>query len=225
MLTSTKAIIFDMDGVIFDSEKIYYDAFFVAADLHEIEASDDFVQDFAGKTTETCLMILQNFLGDEDGEQTQQFCRDWAQARQTILTERGLDFKEGFLTLFDAVKQSGRDIGLVTSANYSDVRDNFERHNLDLLDDFTHIITIEDVRHPKPHPQPYQIMMRQLGHAPEECLVIEDSPTGVNAAVSAGAKTLMINAHSQPPADIADKIIFYATHHDEILNFLQNNGL
>ncbi len=222
MPADCKAVIFDMDGVIFDSEKVYYDAFYRVADLHEIEVSDDFVQDFAGKTTEACLLILQNFL-DNDLEKTQRFFRDWGAARLEILAEEGLSFKDGFLTLFDAVKQSGRDIGLVTSANYLDVRDNFERNNIDLLDDFTHVITIEDVRYPKPDPQPYRMMMRHLGHEPDQCLVVEDSVTGVSAAVAAGAKTIMVNAHTTPPPELEKQLLYRASHHDDVMTFLQNN--
>lgn len=224
MFQDIKAIIFDMDGVIFDSEKVYYDAFFKAADVHEVEATHEFVMDFSGKTTEACQLILQNFFNN-DFEKTRHFFRSWGEARLDILAERGLDFKEGFLTLFDAIKTSGRDIGLVTSANYSDMRENFSRNDLSLLDDFKHIITIEDVKHPKPHPQPYQMMMRQLNHQPQDCVVIEDSISGISAALAADAQTIMINEHMNPPVDLADKLLYKASHHDGILNFLQYNGM
>lgn len=224
MLTTINAVIFDMDGVIFDSEKIYFDAFYVAADQHEVEANDDFVHGFAGKTSETCQLMLQDFLAN-DFEKTRQFLRDWGEARLAILSEQGLDFKDGFLNLFDSIKQSGRDIGLVTSANYADMRDNFERHNIDLLDEFDHIITVEDVKYPKPHPQPYQMMIRHLGRAPEQCVVVEDSIPGASAAVAAGANTIMINEFIMPPSELAEQLMYHTEHHDDILTFLQSNGL
>lgn len=218
------AVIFDMDGVIFDSEKVYYDAFYLAADKHEVEVQDGFVHGFVGKTTQACQLILQSFF-DNDGDKTQQFFRDWGEARLQILSEHGLDFKEGFLPLFDLVKASGRSIGLVTSANYTDLQENFERNDASLLNDFEYIITIEDVKHPKPNPQPYNMMIRRLQCIPQACVVIEDSIPGVNAAVAAGANTIMINEHQAPPQELATQLWYHTDHHDNIRTFLQANGL
>lgn len=224
MSKTINAIIFDMDGVIFDSEKIYYDAFYLAADKHEIEVESDFVHGFVGKTTQACQLILQNFFNN-DWEKTQRFFGDWDEARLRILSEYGLEFKAGFLPLFDAIKATGKPIGLVTSANYADLRENFERNDAELLADFEHIITIEDVKHPKPHPQPYNMMMRRLAQMPANCVVIEDSIPGVTAAVTAEANTIMINEHQSPPPALAEKVWYHADHHDDIRNFLQANGL
>lgn len=224
MPATINAVIFDMDGVIFDSEKVYYDAFYVAADQHEVEVEDDFVHGFVGKTTQTCQLILQTFFND-DFEKTRRFFRDWGEARLQILSEHGLDFKAGFLPLFDEIKASDCQIGLVTSANYTDLRENFERNDASLLDDFAHIITIEDVRYPKPNPQPYNMMIRHLRQQPENCVVIEDSIPGASAAVAAEANTIMINEHQTPSPELAEKLWYHTDHHDNIRNFLQVNGL
>ncbi len=224
MTTTINAVIFDMDGVIFDSEKVYYDAFFLAADKHEIEADDAFVHGFVGKPASDCQQMLQAFFNN-DFAKTRRFFRDWGEARWHILSEHGLDFKDGFIALFEAVKASGHPIGLVTSANYLDMRENFERNNVELLNDFQHIITIDDVKHPKPHPQPYNMMMRQLGQQPEQCVVIEDSFPGATAAVAAGANTILINAYQTPPPALAEKLWYHTDHHDNIRDFLQANGL
>ncbi len=224
MLDQINAVIFDMDGVVFDSEQVYYEAFFNATDELELEVSSDFVMDLAGKSATDCLQILQDFF-DNDAEKTQLFFRHWEQARLDILAEHGLNFKEGFLELFEAIKQSGRAIGLVTSAYFEDVRDNFERNDAIQPDDFTHVITLEDVRYPKPDPQPYRMMMRHLGYEPENCLVIEDSLVGVTAALESGVNVIMINEHIDPPTEIAEKLCYKTSHHDNILNFLVDNGV
>lgn len=224
MIYPNSAIIFDMDGVIFDSEKLYFDAFFVAADRHEIEVNDEFVHQFEGKSAPTCILILQNFF-QHDYEKTERFLQDWGQAREQLLAERGLEFKEGFLALFDSVKASGRPIGLVTSSNREDMEDNFNRSEPGLLDDFTHVITIDDVKYPKPNPQPYNMMIRRLERQPHECVVIEDSIPGVTAATDAGTQTIMISAHAQPDPTLSSKLWHRSHHHDNIRAFLQENGL
>lgn len=224
MLQTVNAFIFDMDGVIFDSEKVYFDAFFMAADKNEVEATVDFVHQFSGKASQDCLDLLQNHLNN-DREKTQQFFRDWGEARLRILAEQGLDFKDGFINLFEAIKQSGRDIGLVTSAYREDLEDNFSRNNNQFIDDFTHIITIDDVKYPKPDPQPYRMMIRHLGYTPQQCIVIEDSISGITAALAAQAKTIMINEHISPPETLEAQLLYRTEHHDDILAYLQNNGL
>lgn len=224
-MQAINAVIFDMDGVIFDSEKVYYDAFYMAADENEIEVSSDFVRQFTGKSSPDCQQILQRYFND-DLRKTRAFFNDWGKARLTILAERGLDFKDGFLNLFDHVKQSGRDIGLVTSAYRSDMEENFNRNQMaNLLDEFNHIITIEDVKNPKPHPQPYRMMIRHLNYAPEQCIVIEDSISGISAALAAGAQTIMINDDHLVDSELAKKLLYHSRHHDNILAFLQDKGL
>ncbi len=224
MLNKISAVIFDMDGVIFDSEKIYFDAFYVVADRYEIEVPEDFVYSFAGKTSHTCQLMLQQFF-DNDFDKTQHFLQEWGKARAEILLSQGLPFKNGFLNLFDKLKTTENlPIGLVTSASYADMRENFEKSHLALLDHFTHIITLDDVRYPKPDPQPYHMMIRHLQLPADECVVIEDSETGASAALAAGAQTIMLNANSPAP-DIDSRLLYRADHHDDILSFLQRNGL
>ncbi len=218
------AIIFDMDGIIFDSEKTYFDAFFVAAEKHGIEADGTFVHQFAGQSLPTCQLMLQNFF-NQDLAKTEQFFYDWGVARHGILAERGLPFKSGFLNLFNTIKATGLPIGLVTSSNRNDMEDNFKRNDSQLLDEFTHIVTLDDVEHPKPHPQPYQKMIVALNHAPEQCVVIEDSSSGASAAVNAGAKTIMLADYRQPDTELKEKLFYIANHHDNILSFLRENGL
>jgi beta-phosphoglucomutase-like phosphatase (HAD superfamily) len=61
-----------------------------------------------------------------------------------------------------------------------------------LLDEFATIVTRDDVTHPKPHPEPYLTAARRLGLAPDVCLAVEDSHSGVRSAHAAGLQTVMI---------------------------------
>jgi HAD superfamily hydrolase (TIGR01509 family) len=69
-----------------------------------------------------------------------------------------------------------------------------------LLDMFHAIVTRDDVKHPKPHPEPYLTAARHLGIAPANCLAIEDSHSGVRAAHAAGMQTIMV-PDLIPPTD------------------------
>lgn len=218
-----KAIIFDMDGVIFDSEQIYYDACFMAAERNGLEFSHEFVKQFAGKTSETCQIILQSHLQDSD--LVEQLWNDWGAARNEILQSRGVPLKTGVENLFSVLADCDVDLALVTSANRDTVAENFAISGSDIIDHFDHIVTVDDVVNPKPHPEPYLLAASLLGHKPTECIVVEDSLTGVSAALEAGANTIMINDIELADIALAEQLLFKADSHAEIIDFLTNHGV
>ncbi|HEY2894911.1 MAG TPA: HAD family hydrolase, partial [Pirellulales bacterium] len=73
-----------------------------------------------------------------------------------------------------------------------------------LLDLFDTIVTRDDVQNPKPHPEPYLLAARRLGVAPERCLGLEDSYSGVRAAHAAGLQTIMVPDLVPPTAEIEE---------------------
>lgn len=218
-----KAIIFDMDGVIFDSEQIYYDACFMAAERNNLQFSDEFVKQFAGKTSEVCQHMLQSHL--QDSALVEQLWCDWGMARNEILNSRGVPLKTGVENLFAALAGSTVDLALVTSADRDTVYENFAISGSDIIDHFDHIITVDDVLHPKPHPEPYLLAASLLGLHPTECIVIEDSATGVSAALEAGANTIMINDLAGEDISVLEQLLFKVQSHTEIIDFLTNHGV
>lgn len=70
-----------------------------------------------------------------------------------------------------------------------------------LLDHFTHVLTAEDCTRHKPHPEPYERAMRQMGATPEECIAIEDSPRGLTAARAAGLRCVVVRSRFMANAD------------------------
>ena len=78
------------------------------------------------------------------------------------------------------------------------------------------VITHDDVARPKPDPQPYQMAAAALGVAPENLLVVEDSPPGVLAAVEAGCRTLILPGYGMITADLAARAWRTVSHHDEV---------
>jgi HAD superfamily hydrolase (TIGR01509 family) len=71
-----------------------------------------------------------------------------------------------------------------------------------LLGMFEAIITRDEVKNPKPHPEPYLLAARRLSTAPSDCLAIEDSHSGVRAAAGAGMQTVMVPDLVQPTDDV-----------------------
>ena len=81
---------------------------------------------------------------------------------------------------------------------------------------FAVVISHDDVARPKPDPQPYQMAAAALGVAPENLLVVEDSPPGVLAAVEAGCRTLILPGYGMITADLAARAWRTVSHHDEV---------
>jgi beta-phosphoglucomutase-like phosphatase (HAD superfamily) len=91
-------------------------------------------------------------------------------------------------------------IGLVTSAQLEGTKLSFQQSGY--LSDFTTVVTVDDVKAPKPAAEPYLLACQRLGVAPEHVLVFEDSNVGLASAINAGCKTVAI-----PDLVVIDEVI------------------
>ena len=108
-------------------------------------------------------------------------------------------------------------LALVTGDFRRNVEQDFARSpRPELFQCFAVVISHDDVARPKPDPQPYQMAAAALGVAPENLLVVEDSPPGVLAAVEAGCRTLILPGYGMITADLAARAWRTVSHHDEV---------
>jgi HAD superfamily hydrolase (TIGR01509 family) len=116
------------------------------------------------------------------------------------INEKGREFMPGADRLLDQLSKSEYRVGLVTSASESitdaslTALENASRHGFDRTM-FDAVITLDTVTNPKPNAEPYARGAAALGVEPAECMAVEDSPTGVEAAKSAGIGTIFAVAH------------------------------
>ena len=96
-----------------------------------------------------------------------------------------VDAMPGAVALLDALRADGRQVGLASNSPRPLVDRALAAAGV--TDRFDHVLSADDVEHPKPAPDLYLALAAALGVAPERCLVLEDSPTGVAAARAAGA--------------------------------------
>ena len=176
-------VIFDMDGVIVDTEPVHHFAYYQHFNELNIEISDEMYRSFTGNSTRNIFQKLKSqFDLQEDVEDLI--------LRKRHLFNEAFDLKED-LYLIEGVEELIKDlhangIQLIVASSASNVTINrvFTRFNLHQY--FTHIVSGEDFPKSKPHPAIFE-HAASLSVAPKEnCIVIEDSTNGIQAAVSAG---------------------------------------
>ncbi|KGR34679.1 CbbY family protein [Vibrio campbellii] len=201
-----KAVLFDMDGLIFDTESIYKQSWQYAATEQGLTITDDFYQQFIGVQDPECERILAEHFQDAIDMPRYKAVRD---EHFHNLRNQGVALKPGFDALFYAIKQHGLLTAIVTSSHLPEVKHNFSGSTY--LAQFDLVITAEDVERGKPNPDCYQMAYRHLGVDAKQCLVLEDSNNGIKAALAAECHAVMIPDLLPPLPELKDKIIIKAS--------------
>lgn len=183
------AVLFDMDGTLVDSEKLWDVA------LQELAAAYGGVLSAAarraiiGTSMADSMRILHDDLGQPHRDP--EASAGWINARILELFRIGLRWRPGALALLRAVRTAGIPTALVTSSGRPLVE-----VALDTLgrDSFDVVVCGDEVDAAKPHPEPYLTAARLLGVPIARCVAIEDSPTGVASALASGAAVLAVPA-------------------------------
>ena len=180
------AVVFDMDGLIFNTEALYRDAVVAAAAAGGHDVPLSFYLSTIGMSGDASRAAFRERYGEAfDVEGL------WAAAAQfRELTKLQQCLKAGVVELLDFLDQAGLPRAIATSSRHEDVRHNLGLHGL--LDRFDTVIARGDYPRGKPHPDPFLKAAERLGVAPEGCLALEDSHHGVRSASAAGMMTVMV---------------------------------
>lgn len=185
-LQSKKAFIFDMDGVIIDSEPLHERASQRVFARYGIELDASVFEPFKGKTDRDIVtyLIAEHNIQDATLDELLQQKRD---TYATFIDE--LHPVQGSISFIQHVAISFR-LALTTSASRRNQELAFQKFNLYPF--FETVITSNDITKPKPHPEPYLVTVDKLGLEPDDCIVIEDSTNGVKSAAAAGCTVIGI---------------------------------
>lgn len=188
-----EAALFDMDGLLIDTEVIYIEAMQAAARQLGREMSLDFCHSMVGVPGHECNLMIEAYYGE--GFSLAEFREHFSVHRRRLM-DGGIPVKPGVVELLDFLAGRGLPLAVATSAG----RATAEHHlgHAGLLDRFTALATRDDVERAKPHPDVYLEAARRLGVAPGRCLAFEDSNIGLEAAHAAGAMAFMVPDLLQP---------------------------
>ncbi|MSQ25019.1 MAG: HAD family phosphatase [Dehalococcoidia bacterium] len=199
-----QAVIFDMDGVITDSEPFYAEAVNVVLAERGLALTEENHRAIMGSSIDyTWQWVMDHF---HLPGKISQWKAPYDRAVVDILS-RKVERAPGLMELLDAITQRKLKIGLATSSQLNWAETVLAR--LKVRDRFLTIATAEMVAEAKPAPDLYLFAARQLGVAPAACIAIEDSPRGIGSAKNAGITTVAVRTPSTEGMDIsaADYII------------------
>jgi len=205
-----RAMIFDLDGTLVQTERLKALSYARAAvklcpdDIREIEVIEGFKDVVGLSRREVATSLVGRFnLTKKAGEKMAEFGVDtpwqaYIQVRLDIYAQMLADPNvirnnqwPHTMALLAQARQANCKVGLATMSYCEQTRRVL--NILELSDTFDFVASRDDVEKGKPDPEMYLMVANELGVSPEECLVIEDSPTGVKAALNAGMQVVAVS--------------------------------
>ena len=180
-------VIFDMDGLLVDTERVYLDGLLKAVRAVSCEMTEAFAHSMIGVPGKECNAMIAAHYGP--GFEMGAFNAAYDEIVTTALA-RGIPLRPGARELVTYLTEEGVPQAIATSSR----RPTVERYlgHVGLLEHFSAIVCRDDVTNPKPAPDPFLIAAERLGLAPAECLALEDSYHGITAAHAAGTMPIMV---------------------------------
>ena len=198
-----RLVIFDMDGLMFDTEQITCRAFMEKGEEYGLPLDKEKFVQILGLNSTSIISQYQELYGDRvDGEK---LYREIGGRKQEILEKERLPVKKGLFELLDAIEKAGIKKA-VASGSDQEVIDRFVT-DAGLKERFDMMISSKAVERGKPYPDVFLEICRQLEVAPSDTLVLEDSDNGVKAAVAGGIPVINIPDLVEIPKNLQEQCL------------------
>jgi HAD superfamily hydrolase (TIGR01509 family) len=187
-----KAAIFDMDGLLIDSERIIMQACIRAAQQVGITYTQaEYVELIGRAGPDSTRIMIEQLNGISNFNQVMQ-------GLDALLAERNNTFplKRGASELLKHYQANNIICSVASSSPTHHIRHRLSQ--VGVLEYFSHITSGQEVTHSKPNPDIYLLAVKKLGLKAEECIAFEDSETGACAAIAAGLKVVVVPDLKQP---------------------------
>jgi len=201
-----KAVLFDMDGVIVDTEPLHRKAYFKMFQEVKINVSESRYVSFTGQSTiNICRQLCVEFSLSQAPETLVALKRK--HFKHLFENDSSLALLDGVLDLIKEYHQNGLALVLASSASMPNIDRIFNRFDLNQY--FIAKLSGADLKASKPHPEIFIKAAQASGYAPHECFVIEDSTNGIQAAKEANIFCVGYNSKHSTNQDysLADRVI------------------
>ena len=215
-MAKIELVIFDMDGLIFDSEKVSYDSWVEAAKVFNIDFNMKVFYRLLGTNHES----VRNTLLDEFGNEIN--VDDYIEERRKINFSKisnGVEKKEGIDELLEYLKKKNIKKAVATSSNRELALSLLSKANI--LHYFDYVLCGDEVKKSKPDPEVFLNVAKKLEVNPKNCMVLEDSEAGTIAGSRGRMKVIIIPDLKEPEEDIVRLAYKRLNNLKEVINEIE----
>ena len=215
------AVIFDMDGLMFDTQSIYDNAYDdIARAQYGFEVPPEMHLTLMGSSGEDIVRAAARFLPEE--VDARKFIRQ-SFDRVAELVKTKLPARPGLDVILPYLEEKGYRLGIASGSERRVVDNNLQSSGLGHY--FAASLCGDEVVHSKPDPESYLRVAAMIGKKPEECFVLEDSPNGILSAYRAGCAPIMIPNDVQPDQATRDMCAGVFSSLNEVVDALESGQL
>ena len=209
-------VIFDMDGLMFDTETVSREAWRLAGEKTNLPVDNDLFSEFLGTNTN----YIRNILIERYGEDSpfEDLISERNILADKLIDTNGLGIKKGLIELLDYLKKNNIKRAVATSTSRERALKLLTMANV--VDKFDYIICGDEVTQSKPNPEIFLKVAEKLDVNPANCVVLEDSRWGVYAAKRAGMNPIMIPDLLEPDEELLGMIYNKADSLDDVIELL-----
>ncbi|MDU2266657.1 HAD family phosphatase [Clostridium celatum] len=179
-IEKAKAVIFDMDGVLFDTENVYLDVWSKVFEKYGYTMTKEIYSSVLGTGRENVKKTFLNYFGNDLPIDAMYKEKD---ENLAIAIDKGVPLKKGANELLIYLKENKYKIALATSATRNRALQQLGQADIEKY--FDAIVTKDDIKETKPNPEIFLKAAKKLFMSPNDCIVIEDSSAGIKAAFNA----------------------------------------
>lgn len=195
-----KAVLFDLDGTILDTEKLLVRYWCQAANEAGFPMRREHALALRSLAAAYAAPLLQEWFGEDCSYQRLRARRMELMAAH--IEQNGLEVKAGIPALLTGLGNEGVRRAIVTATNAERAAEYLKMAGL--YGEFDDLISAHMVKNGKPSPDVYRYGAERLGLSPAECIAVEDSPNGVRSASAAGCHTVMIPDLTEPDEELLE---------------------
>ena len=216
-----KAVLFDMDGLMVDTESLATEAFIHSAKKQGYDMPKEETLLVLGFTTKSIYDFWENYFKNSDVS-GKQLVDDHYKYIENILFTTGPRKMPYIEELLRYLKERNYKVAVASSSNMNHIINNMEKTGLKkYIDEFA---SGAEVENGKPAPDVFLLAAERLGVKPEECLVLEDSKAGVIAGSSAGAKVIMVPDMFKPDEECKERTYRIVGNLGEVISILEEKN-
>ncbi|WP_117234389.1 HAD family hydrolase [Vibrio maerlii] len=214
-----KAAIFDMDGLLLDTERVCMDIFQQTCEALNLPFYPDKYLQIIGRNAAGIEHIIKQGWGDDLDYPT--LNAEWRTRYNAVVKHQAIPKKSGVIALLDWLKHQGYAIAVATSTQNDVAKVKLQLAEIDHY--FDVYATGCEVKNGKPDPEIFLLAAERLGVCPTECIAFEDSNNGARAAVAANMTTFQIPDLVSPCEEVRSMVHFVKPSLDDVLSYLKLN--